>query len=107
MADAADGSVARDPRAWEHIRQLAPMQGMGNFRLGRRTVMYTVETIPKGKNRVLGGPRSRNEVWCQEGEQEMIRLTHNFRIALCYEDWALSSVSGLGQQKNEQPKIKD
>ncbi|XP_063148849.1 membrane-spanning 4-domains subfamily A member 12-like isoform X2 [Candoia aspera] len=30
------------------------MQGMGNFRLGRRTVMYTVETIPKGKNRVLG-----------------------------------------------------
>ncbi|XP_016851042.1 membrane-spanning 4-domains subfamily A member 15 isoform X2 [Anolis carolinensis] len=30
------------------------MQGMGTFRLGRRTVMYTVETIPKGKNRVLG-----------------------------------------------------
>ncbi|KAJ7344216.1 hypothetical protein JRQ81_000166 [Phrynocephalus forsythii] len=30
------------------------MQGMGTFRLGRRSVMYTVETIPKGKNRVLG-----------------------------------------------------
>ncbi|ETE63468.1 hypothetical protein L345_10770, partial [Ophiophagus hannah] len=54
LADAAEGSVARVPRAWEHTRQLFPMQGMGNFRLGRRTVMYTVETIPKGKNRVLG-----------------------------------------------------
>ncbi|XP_048340706.1 membrane-spanning 4-domains subfamily A member 12-like isoform X3 [Sphaerodactylus townsendi] len=30
------------------------MQGMGTIRLGRRAVMYTVETIPKGKNRVLG-----------------------------------------------------
>lgn len=30
------------------------MQGMGTIRLGRRDVMYTVETIPKGKNRVLG-----------------------------------------------------
>ncbi|KAG8125463.1 hypothetical protein E2320_020647 [Naja naja] len=54
LADAAEGSVARVTRAWEHTRQLFPMQGMGNFRLGRRTVMYTVETIPKGKNRVLG-----------------------------------------------------
>nr|XP_056707500.1 membrane-spanning 4-domains subfamily A member 12-like isoform X2 [Euleptes europaea] len=30
------------------------MQAMGTIRLGRRAVMYTVETIPKGKNRVLG-----------------------------------------------------
>ncbi|XP_042641426.1 uncharacterized protein LOC116961615 isoform X2 [Tyto alba] len=30
------------------------MQGMGNLRLGSRAVMYTAETLPKGKNRVMG-----------------------------------------------------
>lgn len=30
------------------------MQGMGSLRLGSRAVMYTVETLPKGKNRVMG-----------------------------------------------------
>ncbi|KAK2525186.1 zona pellucida sperm-binding protein 3 [Columba guinea] len=29
-------------------------QGMGNLRLGSRAVMYTAETLPKGKNRVMG-----------------------------------------------------
>ncbi|XP_041326333.1 membrane-spanning 4-domains subfamily A member 12-like isoform X2 [Pyrgilauda ruficollis] len=30
------------------------MQGMGSLRLGSRAVMYTAETLPKGKNRVMG-----------------------------------------------------
>ncbi|OXB57411.1 hypothetical protein ASZ78_010126 [Callipepla squamata] len=30
------------------------MQGMGTLRLGSRAVMYTAETLPKGKNRVMG-----------------------------------------------------
>ncbi|XP_062433265.1 membrane-spanning 4-domains subfamily A member 12-like isoform X3 [Rhea pennata] len=30
------------------------MQGMGPLRLGGRSVMYTAETLPKGKNRVMG-----------------------------------------------------
>ncbi|RLV97232.1 hypothetical protein DV515_00012048 [Chloebia gouldiae] len=31
------------------------MQGMRSLRLGSRAVMYTAETLPKGKNRVMGG----------------------------------------------------
>lgn len=49
-----NGSVARDPIDLGEDAPANPMQGMGTFRLGRRTVMYTVEAIPKGKNRVLG-----------------------------------------------------
>ncbi|XP_050192856.1 membrane-spanning 4-domains subfamily A member 12-like isoform X3 [Myiozetetes cayanensis] len=30
------------------------MQGMGSLRMGNRAVMYTAETLPKGKNRVMG-----------------------------------------------------
>ncbi|XP_019340838.1 membrane-spanning 4-domains subfamily A member 15-like [Alligator mississippiensis] len=30
------------------------MQEGGTMRLGRRAIMYTVETVPKGKNRVMG-----------------------------------------------------
>ncbi|XP_051633076.1 uncharacterized protein LOC127466377 isoform X2 [Manacus candei] len=30
------------------------MQGMGSLRLGNRSVMYTAETLSKGKNRVMG-----------------------------------------------------
>ncbi|XP_027595455.1 membrane-spanning 4-domains subfamily A member 12-like isoform X2 [Pipra filicauda] len=30
------------------------MQGMGSLRLGNRAVMYTAETLSKGKNRVMG-----------------------------------------------------
>ncbi|XP_075611602.1 membrane-spanning 4-domains subfamily A member 12-like isoform X3 [Balearica regulorum gibbericeps] len=30
------------------------MAGMGSLRLGSRAVMYTAETLPKGKNRVMG-----------------------------------------------------
>lgn len=33
------------------------MQGMGTLRLGSRAVMYTAETLPKGKNRVMGVSR--------------------------------------------------
>ncbi|XP_034623578.1 membrane-spanning 4-domains subfamily A member 15-like [Trachemys scripta elegans] len=53
-ADAASGPAAGDPEGLGANTPVASMPGEGTIRLGRRAVMYTAETIPKGKNRVMG-----------------------------------------------------